>query len=84
MTGDWEGAQRVTLGEMEVPVAWLGRVVKALSSPSPSWFGSWPCYSGEWCQELGGLGVKSSQTPPGWPAPLWMIGEASLEAFLGS
>lgn len=38
----------MTLGEMEVPVAWLGRVVKALSSPSPSCFGSWPCYSGEW------------------------------------
>lgn len=34
------GEKRITLGEMEVPVAWLGRGTKAPLSPSGSCFGS--------------------------------------------
>lgn len=66
VTGDWEGAKRVTLGEMEVPVAWLERGTKAPSSPSPSCFGSWSCHPGEWWSGVQrSWGEVFSDTPRG-------------------
>lgn len=70
-TGDWEGKKRVTLGEMEVPVAWLQRRTKAPWTPSPSCFGSWPCHPGEWWSRVNpSWGEVFSDTPEGpYPTP---------------
>lgn len=85
VTGDGEGKKRVTLREMEVPVAWLQRGTKAPWSPFPSCFGSRPCHPGEWWSGVNrSWGEVFSDTPRG-PYPTPNAWEEGLErSSLGS
>lgn len=69
----------MTLGEMEVPVAWLGRGTKAPLSPSGSCFGSWLCHPGQWWSGVKwSWGEVFSDSPMG-PCPTPMDGVRGLK-----
>lgn len=68
----------MTLGEMEVPVAWLGRGTKARLSPSGSCFGSWLCHPGKWWSGVKWSWSEVFSDSPTGPCPTPMDGERGL------